>query len=64
MLNGDASSLFVNNHQVRTYSSGFTIEWEWPFLSYYFIEESIHEDTPHSVLVLVIEQVGDSCIVE
>ena len=63
MLNDDVSPLIVNNHHVGTYLSGFTIEWEWPFLSYHFIEESIHEDTPHSVLVLVTEQTGDGgCI--
>ena len=60
MLNGDAPSLVVNDHQVGTYLSGFTIEREWSFLPYHFIEESIHKDTPHSVLVLVIEQAGDS----
>ena len=59
MLNGDASSLVVNNQQVRAYLGGFAIEWEWSFLSYHFIEESIHEDTPHSVFVLVTEQTGD-----
>ena len=59
MLNGDASSLVVNNQQVRAYLGGFTIEWEWSFLPYHFIKESIHKDTPHSVLVNVIEQTGD-----
>ena len=59
MLNGDASSLVVNNHQVGTYLSGFTIEREWSFLPYHFIKESIHEDTPHAVLVIVTEQTGD-----
>ena len=60
MLNGDASSLAVNNQQVGAYLSGFAIEWEWPFLPYHFIEESVHKDTPHAVLVLVTEQTGDS----
>ena len=55
MFNGDASTLVVNNHQVGTYLSGFTIEREWSFLSYHFIKESIHEDTTHAVLVNVIE---------
>lgn len=64
MRNGDTSTLVVNNHQVGTYLSGFTIEWEWPFLSYHFIKESVHEDTTHAVLVLVTEQVGDSGRVE
>ena len=59
MLNDNASTLIVNNPQVGTYLGGFTIEWEWSFLPYHFIEESIHKDTPHSVLVLVIEQAGD-----
>ena len=59
MLNGDASTLIVNNHQVWVYLSGFTIELEWSFLAYHFIKESIHEDTPHAVLVLVTEQTGD-----
>lgn len=59
MLNGDASSLVVNDHQVGTYLGGFTIEWEWPFLSYHFIKESVHKDTPHAVFVLVTEQTGD-----
>lgn len=59
MLNGDASSLVVNDHQVGVYLSGFTIEREWPFLPYHFIEESIHEDAPHAVLVIVTEQAGD-----
>ena len=60
MLNGDAPSLVVNDHQVGTYLSGFTIEREWSFLSYHFIKEGIHEDAPHAVLVLVTEQTGDS----
>lgn len=60
MLNGDASSLVVNDHQVGVYLSGFTIEWEWSFLSYHFIDEGIHEDAPHAVLILVTEQSGDS----
>ena len=59
MFNGDTSPLIVNNQQVGAYLGGFTIEWEWPFLPYHFIEESIHEDAPHAVLVLVIEQAGD-----
>ena len=59
MLNGDTSPLFVNNLQVGAYLGGFTIEWEWSFLPYHFIKESIHKDTPHSVLVLVTEQAGD-----
>ena len=59
MLNGDASSLVVNNHQVGAYLGGFTIEWEWPFLPYHFIDEGIHEDVPHAVLINVIEQTGD-----
>lgn len=59
MLNGDASSLVVNDHQVGVYLSGFTIEWEWPFLPYHFIKEGIHEDAPHAVLVNMIEQTGD-----
>ena len=59
MLNGDASSLVVNNHQVGAYLGRFTIEWEWPFLSYHFIKESVHKDTPHAVFVLVTEQAGD-----
>ena len=63
MLNGDAPSLVVNNHQVGPYLGGFTIEWEWSFLSYHFIKESIHEDTAHAVLVLVTEQTSDcGCI--
>ena len=63
MLNDNASALFVNNHQVGAYLGGFTIEWEWPFLPYHFIKESIHKDTAHSVLVLVTEQAGESgCI--
>ena len=60
MFNGDASTLVVNNHQVGTYLGGFTIEWEWPFLPYHFIDEGIHENAPHAVLVLVTEQSGDS----
>jgi len=60
MLNGDTSTLVVNDHQVGTYLSGFTIEWEWPFLPYHFIEESIHEDAPHAVLILVTEQTGNN----
>ena len=59
MLNDNASTLIVNNQQVGDYLGGFTIEREWPFLPYHFIEESIHKDAPHSVLVLVIEQAGD-----
>ena len=59
MLNSDASSLVVNNLQVRVYLGGFTIEREWSFLSYHFIKESVHEDAPHAVLVNVIEQTGD-----
>ena len=58
MLNGDAPSLVVNDHQVGTYLSGFTIEREWSFLSYHFIKEGIHEDTPHAMLILVTEQTG------
>ena len=58
MLNGDASTLVVNNQQVGAYLSGFTIEREWPFLPYHFINKSIHEDTTHSVLILVTEQTG------
>ena len=58
ILNGDASSLVVNNQQVGAYLGGFTIEWEWSFLPYHLVKESIHKDTPHSVLVLVIEQAG------
>ena len=64
MLNGDASSLVVNNQQVRAYLGGFTIEREWPFLSYHFIKESVHKDTPHAVFVLVTEQAGDGGRVE
>ena len=63
MLNDNASTLIVNNQQVGAYLSGFTIEWEWSFLPYHFIKESVHEDTPHAVLVLVAEQTGDSCSV-
>ena len=59
MLNGDAFPLFVNNQQVGAYLGGFTIEWEWPFLSYHFIKESEHKDAPHAVLILVTEQTGD-----
>ena len=59
MFNGDASTLAVNNHQVRAYLGGFTIEREWSFLAYHFIKESVHKDTPHAVLVLVTEQTGD-----
>ncbi len=59
MLNGDASSLVVNDQQVRVYLGGFTIEREWSFLSHHFIEESVHKDTTHSVLVNMIEQTGD-----
>ena len=59
MLNGNASSLVVNNHQVGTYLGGFTIEREWSFLPYHFIEESIHKNVTHAVLVNVIEQTGD-----
>ena len=59
MRNGDTSTLIVNNPQVGTYLGGFTIEWEWSFLPYHLIEESIHEDTPHAVFVLVTEQTGD-----
>ena len=63
MLNGDTSTLIVNNQQVGAYLSGFTIEWEWLFLPYHFIKESVHKDTPHAVLVLVTEQTGDGgCI--
>ena len=63
MLNGDASSLVINEHQVGAYLGGFTIEWEWSFLPYHFIEESIHEDVPHAVFILVTEQAGDGgCI--
>ncbi len=63
MINGDASTLIVNNHQVGTCLGGFAIEREWLFLSYYFIEESIHEDAPHAVLIFVTEQTGDcGCI--
>ena len=58
MFNGDASPLIVNNHHVRVYLGGFAIEREWSFLPYHFIEESIHKDTPHAVLVLVTEQTG------
>ena len=60
MLNGNTFPLFVNNLQVGAYLGGFTIEREWSFLPYHFIEESIHKDTPHAVLVLVTEQAGDS----
>ena len=59
MLNGDTSPLFVNNYQVGAYLGGFTIEREWSFLPYHFIEKSVHKDTPHAVLVNVIEQTGD-----
>ena len=59
MLNGDAPSLVVNNHQVGVYLSGFTIEREWSFLPYHLVKESIHEDAPHAVLVLVTEQTSD-----
>ena len=59
MLNGDAPSLVVNDHQVGTYVSGFTIEREWSLVSYHFIKEGIHEDAPHAVLVNMIEQTGD-----
>ena len=58
MLNGDTSPLIVNNHQVWIHLGGFTIEREWPFLPYNFIDEGIHEDTTHSVLILVTEQTG------
>ena len=63
MRNGDTSSLIINNHQVGTHLGGFTIERERPFLPYHFIDEGIHEDVPHAVLVIVTEQVGDGCIV-
>ena len=59
MLNGDASILIVNNHQVWIHLCGFTIERERPFLPYNFIDEGIHEDAPHAVLILVTEQTGD-----
>ena len=59
MLNGNASALVVNNHQIWIHLSGFTIERERPFLSYHFIKKSIHKDTPHAVRVLVSEQTGD-----
>ena len=59
MFNGDASALIVNNHQVGAYLGGFAIEREWSFLPYHFIDEGIHEDTTHAVLVNVIEQTGD-----
>lgn len=64
MFNGDTSPLIVNNHQVRAHLGGFTIERERPFLPYHFIDEDIHEDTAHAVLILVTEQTGDSCSVE
>ena len=60
MLNGDTSPLIVNNHHGVVYLGGFTIEREWPFLPYNFIDEGIHEDTTHSVFVLVTEQTGNS----
>ena len=59
MLNGDASSLVVNNHQVGAYLGGFAIEREWSFLPYHLVKESIHEDAPHAVLILVTEQTGN-----
>ena len=59
MLNGDSSPLIVNNHQVWIHLGGFTIERERPFLPYHFIDEGIHEDAPHAVLILVTEQAGD-----
>ena len=59
MLNGDTSTLIVNNPQVGTYLGGFTIEWKWSFLSHHFIDEGVHKDAPHAVLVNVIEQTGD-----
>ena len=63
MLNGDTSTLVVNNHQVGAYLGGFTIEREWSFLSYHLIKESVHEDAPHAVLILVTEQTSDcGCI--
>ena len=63
MLNGDTSTLIVNNQQVGAYLGGFTIEWEWPFLPYHLIKESVHEDAPHAVLIFVTEQTGDcGCI--
>ena len=55
MLNGDASSLVVNDHQVGVYLSGFTIEREWPFLPYHFIDEGVHENASHAMLILVTE---------
>ena len=64
MLNGDASSLVINEHQVGAYLGGFTIEREWPFLPYHFIKESVHKDAAHAVLVLVTEQTGDGGSVE
>ena len=64
MLNGDTSTLVVNNHQVGAYLGGFTIKREWPFLPYHLIKESVHEDMPHAVLVFVTEQTGDNCRVE
>ena len=59
MLNDNASTLIVNNPQVGTYLGGFTIEWEWSFLSHHFIDEGVHKDAPHAVLVLVTKQAGD-----
>lgn len=55
MLNGDTSSLIVNNNQVWAYLSGFTIECEWPFLPYHFIDEGVHENASHAMLILVTE---------
>ena len=59
MLNGDTSSLIVNNNHVWIHLSGFTNEWEWSFLSYHFIDEGVHENASHAMLILVTEQVGD-----
>ena len=59
MFNGHTSPLIVNNHQVWVHLGGFTIERERPFLPYNFIDEGIHEDTPHTVFVLVAQQSGD-----
>jgi len=53
MLNGNASSLFVHNHQVGIHLCGFTIEWKWPFLPYHLVDKGIHEYASHAMFVLV-----------
>ena len=64
MLNGDTSSLIVNNHQVRVYLGRFTIKGERSFLPYHFIDEGIHEDMTHTVLIFVTEKTGHGRSVE